>query len=96
MERFHYLVPLDARQETERISPTAIVDIDGWETMDIGSSLWMQNIDHIAQQMEERLSLEGTVVAQRANELQTEAQKVCGGNVVLLCHTVFLTIMVIL
>lgn len=36
----------------------------------------MRNIDHIAQQMDEVLSLEGTVVVQRATELQVEAQKV--------------------
>lgn len=45
-------------------------------TMDIGSSAWMQSIDNISQQMGEHLSLEGTVVAQRASELQAEAQKV--------------------
>ncbi|CAN0020070.1 unnamed protein product [Laminaria digitata] len=43
--------------------------------MDIGSSGWMKNIDEIAEQMEESLSLEGTVVAQRASELREEAQK---------------------
>ncbi|CAM9281256.1 unnamed protein product [Ectocarpus sp. 8 AP-2014] len=43
--------------------------------MDIGSSGWMKNVDQIARQMEERLSLEGTVVVQRASELQAEAQK---------------------
>lgn len=44
--------------------------------MDIGTNGWMRNIDNIAQQMEEVLSLEGTVVVQRATELQAEAQKV--------------------
>lgn len=44
--------------------------------MDMGSSGWMRNVDQIARQMEERLSLEGTVVVQRASELQAEAQKV--------------------
>ncbi|CAB1107399.1 unnamed protein product [Ectocarpus sp. CCAP 1310/34] len=43
--------------------------------MDIGSSGWMRNVDQIARQMEEKLSLEGTVVVQRASELQAEAQK---------------------
>ncbi|CAN0533201.1 unnamed protein product, partial [Ectocarpus sp. 12 AP-2014] len=43
--------------------------------MDIGSSGWMRNVDQIARQMEEKLSLEGTVVVQRASELQVEAQK---------------------
>lgn len=44
--------------------------------MDIGSSGWMKNVDRIAEQMEESLSLEGMVVAQRASELREEAQKV--------------------
>lgn len=44
--------------------------------MDIGSSGWLQNVDRIAEKMEESLSLEGTVVAQRASELREEAQKV--------------------
>lgn len=45
-------------------------------SMDIGSSGWMKNVDQIAEQMEESLSLESTVVAQRASELRVEAQKV--------------------
>lgn len=45
--------------------------------MDIGSSGWIKNVDQIAEQMEESLSLESTVVAQRASELREEAQKVC-------------------
>lgn len=44
--------------------------------MDIGSAAWMRNIDCITENMGKRLSLEGTVLAQRANELQTEALKV--------------------
>lgn len=44
--------------------------------MNIGSSAWMRNIDRIKENMEESLSLEGTVLAQRANELQAEALKV--------------------
>lgn len=44
--------------------------------MDIGSSGWLKNVDKITEEMEESLSLEGTVVAQRASELREEAQKV--------------------
>lgn len=44
--------------------------------MDVGTNGWVRSVDHIAQQMEEVLSLEGTVVVQRATELQVEARKV--------------------
>lgn len=50
--------------------------------MDIGSRDWMKNVDQIAKHMEESLSLEGTVVAQRASELREEAQKVCPATAV--------------
>ena len=45
--------------------------------MDIGSNTWMKNIDNITNQIKESLSLEGTVLTQRASELQAEALKVC-------------------
>ncbi|CAM9623760.1 unnamed protein product [Pylaiella littoralis] len=43
--------------------------------MNIGTNDWIRNLDHVAHQMEEVLSLEGTVVVQRATELQVEARK---------------------
>lgn len=58
------------RQHTTRIH-----SIDG-DNMDIGSSLWMRDIDSISHQIRESLSLEGMVVTQRATELQSEARKV--------------------
>lgn len=45
--------------------------------MDIGSSGWIKNVGQLAENMQESLSLEGTVVTQRASELREEAQKVC-------------------
>lgn len=44
--------------------------------MNIGTNDWIRNLNHVAHQMEEVLSLEGTVVVQRATELQVEARKV--------------------
>lgn len=44
--------------------------------MDIGSTSWLRDIDYITEKMGESLSLEGTVLAQRANELQADALKV--------------------
>lgn len=45
--------------------------------MDIGSDAWMRNIRLMIQETEEILSVEGTVISQRASELQIEASKVC-------------------
>lgn len=46
--------------------------------MDIGSGTWVRQVDGLAHNISERLSLEGTVLSQRAKELRSEAIKVLG------------------
>ena len=42
---------------------------------DVGSGPWVRHVDGMARDIHEKLSLEGTVLSQRAKELRTEAIK---------------------
>jgi hypothetical protein len=44
--------------------------------MDVGSGGWVKHVDGLTHNIHERLSLEGTVLSQRAKELRGEAIKV--------------------
>lgn len=43
--------------------------------MDVGNGQWVQGVDNLAQILNQRLTLEGTVLSQRARELRGEAIK---------------------